>query len=45
MTRQQDKAHEIAESVREREDLGAQAALGTANGLALSPPFAPCPWR
>ena len=44
LSRQQDKADEIAEGVREREDLGRQAALGLAYGLALSPPFAPCPW-
>ena len=45
MAGQQDKPHEIAESVSEREDLGRQAAFGTADGLALSPPFAPWPWR
>ena len=39
------EAHEIAKRVGEGEDLGRQAALGTADGLALSPPFAPCPWR
>ena len=42
---QQDEAHEIAERVGERKDFGRHAALGAAYGLALSPPFAPCPWR
>ena len=45
LPRQQNKPHQIAESVRERENLGRQATLGLAYGLALSPPFAPCPWR
>src|SRR5687767_6716341 len=41
MSGQENKAHEIAES----DDLSRHTALGTANGLALSPPFEPCPWR
>ena len=41
--RQQDKADEIAQSVSQRQVLGRQAASGTANGLAFSPPFAPWP--
>src|SRR3546814_4051806 len=45
MAGQQDEAHEIAECIGERQDLGRQAALGAADGLALSPPFAPWPWR
>src|SRR4029077_17467590 len=45
LTRQQNEAHEIAESVGKRQDLGRHAALGAADGLALSPPFAPWPWR
>jgi hypothetical protein len=40
---QEFEAHEIAERISEGEDLGGQAALGAAYGLALSPPFAPCP--
>ncbi len=40
---QEFEAHEIAERIGEGEDLGGQAALGAADGLALSPPFAPCP--
>src|SRR5215204_2974621 len=42
---QEHKAHEIAERIRERQDFGGQAAFGAADGLALSPPLAPCPWR
>src|SRR5215218_6219123 len=42
---QEHEAHEVAERVGERQDLGGQAAFGAADGLALSPPFAPCPWR
>src|SRR6201997_4485950 len=42
---QQHEAHEIAERVGERQDFGGHAAFRTADGLALSPPFAPCPWR
>ena len=45
MARQEFEAHKIAERVGQREDLGGQATLGAAYGLALSPPFAPCPWR
>src|SRR5215211_5366472 len=42
---QEHEAHEVAERVGERQDLGGQAAFRAANGLARSPPFAPCPWR
>src|SRR3546814_15927053 len=42
---QQDEAHEIAESIGERQDLGHHAALGAADGLSPSHPFAPWPWR
>src|SRR6201984_2248133 len=45
LSRQQHEAHEIAERVGERQDFGGHAAFGTADGLALSPPLAPCPWR
>jgi hypothetical protein len=45
MAGQENEAHEIAERIGEGEDLGRHAALGAADGLALSPPFAPCPWR
>src|SRR5436189_2188413 len=45
LPRQKHEAHEIAERVGERQDFGGQAAFGTADGLARSLPFAPCPWR
>src|SRR5208282_1560818 len=45
MAGQENEAHEIAERIGEGEDLGRHAALGAADGLALSPPFAPWPWR
>src|SRR5216684_1266933 len=45
LSRQQDESDEVAERIGEGQDLGRHAALGLADGLALSPPFAPCPWR
>ena len=42
---QENEAHEIAERIGERQDFGGYAALRAADRLALSPPFAPCPWR
>lgn len=45
LTGQQAKAHKVAERVAGGEDLGRHAALRAAYGLALSPPFAPWPWR
>jgi hypothetical protein len=45
MAGQEFEAHKIAERVGEGQDLGGQAPLGAAYGLAFSPPFAPCPWR
>src|ERR1700732_3886813 len=45
LSRQKHEAHEIAERIGERQDFGGHAAFRTADGLALSPPFAPCPWR
>ena len=36
---------EIAQCVGQRQNFGRHAAFGTTNGLALRPPFAPCPWR
>ena len=38
---QQNEAHEIAQRIGERQDLGGQAAFGLADGLALSPPLRP----
>src|SRR5260370_22631171 len=45
LSRQQDESDEIAEGVGEGQDLGRHAPLGAADGLALSPPFAPWPCR
>src|SRR5216684_284151 len=45
LSRQQDESDEVAEGIGEGQDFGRHAALGAADGLALSPPFAPCPWR
>src|SRR5580704_1220127 len=42
---QQHESDEIAERVGEGEDFCRHAAFGAADGLALSPPFAACPWR
>ena len=43
LARQQHEAGQIAERVDERRDLGRQAAARFADGLILSPPFAPVP--
>ena len=43
LARQQNEADQITQCIGEREDFRRQAAFGLANGLALSPPFAPCP--
>jgi hypothetical protein len=45
MAGQENEADEIAERVGQSQNFGRHAAFGTADGLALSPPFAPCPWR
>src|SRR5271167_4544644 len=45
MAGHENEANEIAERVRQRQNFGRHAAFGTADGLALSPPFEPCPWR
>ena len=45
LARQQHEADQVAQGLGERQDLGGQAALGLADGLAFSPPFAPWPWR
>src|SRR6202158_2514390 len=45
LSRQQHESDEVAQGIGEGQDFGRHAALGFANGLALSPPFAPCPWR
>ena len=40
---QKDEAHKVTQRVGQRQDLGGHATLGAAYGLALSPPFEPCP--
>ena len=45
MAGQQHEAHEVAERIGQRQDFGGHAAVRAAYGLALSPPFAPWPWR
>jgi hypothetical protein len=45
LTRQQDKAHQIAERIDKSDDLGRQSATRLADGLIVSPPFAPVPCR
>ena len=41
VSRQQHEAHQVAQGIGERDDLGRPATLGLAYGLILSPPFAP----
>src|SRR3712207_2096990 len=41
LARQQHEAHQVAQRVHQGDDLGGQAATGAADGLRLSPPFAP----
>jgi hypothetical protein len=43
LTRQEHEANQIAERIDERCNLGRQAAARLADGLILSPPFAPVP--
>src|SRR5207253_10632885 len=45
LSRQQRESDEVAQGIGEGQDFGRHAALGFADGPALSPPFAPCPWR
>src|SRR5882672_985595 len=45
MAGQENEADETAQCVGQRQNFGRHAAFGTADGLALRPPFAPCPWR
>ncbi len=45
LTRQQDKAHQIAERIDESDDLGRQSAARATDRLIVSPPFAPVPCR
>jgi hypothetical protein len=43
LPRQQHEAHQIAERIDKRRNLRGQAAARLADGLILSPPFAPVP--
>ncbi len=43
LARQQQEAGEIAQGIDQRHDLGGQTAARPADGLILSPPFAPLP--
>ena len=45
LARQQDKARHTAQRIDESDDLGSQPATRPADGLILSPPFAPAPCR
>lgn len=44
LARQQDEAHQVAQRVDPRHDLGRQSAARSADGLILSPPLAPVPF-
>jgi hypothetical protein len=45
LARQQNKPHQTAQRIDERHNLGCQPAPRCADGLILSPPFAPAPCR
>jgi hypothetical protein len=45
LARQELEPDKVAERVGQRDDLGGPAAARSAYGLALSPPFEPCPCR
>src|SRR6266849_208012 len=45
MAGHENEADEITKRVGQRQNFGRHAAFGTADGLVLRPPFAPCPWR
>lgn len=45
LSRQKNKAHQIAQRIHQGDDLGGQAASRAADGLMPGPPFAPGPWR
>ena len=45
MARQQDEARHATQRIDEGDDLGGQPAARPADGLILSPPFAPAPCR
>ena len=41
----QNEPHEVAQGVHEAQNFGRPTAFRLSYGLALSPPFAPIPWR
>ena len=43
LSRQQPEVDQVAECIGQRHDLAGYAAARAPDGLALSPPFAPCP--
>jgi hypothetical protein len=45
LARQQNKARQIAQGIDQKNDFRRQAAARFADGLILSPPFAPVPCR
>ena len=45
LAREQDEARHTAQRIDESDDLGGQPAARPADGLILSPPFAPAPCR
>lgn len=45
VSRQQNETDEVAQSIRQRQNLGGPSALRLAYRLTLSLPFEPCPWR
>jgi len=45
LTGQKFETHKVSQRIGERDDPGRDPAARGAYGLALSPPFAPCPWR
>lgn len=42
---EKNEPYEVTQRIGQRQDFGRQAPTRLANSLALSPPFAPCPWR
>ncbi len=45
LSRQENEPNQVAERIGKRQNFGRQASFRLAYGLALSPPFAPWPWR
>jgi len=45
LARKKAEVDQVAQSIRQCHGLAGHAAARTPDDLALSPPFAPCPWR